>query len=91
MLVELSPKFQRYVEPDGVTELSANWTSNGEQPAKGSGENITTGSGLIETVTCAVEVHPLRFPVTVYVVGEVGFALTLEPVDVLNDVDGLHE
>jgi hypothetical protein len=55
------------------------------------GETVTTGRGLTVTVVCAVEVQPRRFPVTVYVVVETGFAVTLEPVDALSDVDGLHE
>ena len=55
------------------------------------GETVTTGIGFIVTVTCAVEVHPLASPVTVYVVVEDGFAVTLEPVVALSAVDGLHE
>lgn len=55
------------------------------------GETVTTGSGFTITVDCAVAVQPRRFPVTVYVVVEEGFAVTLEPVDELNVVDGLHE
>ena len=43
------------------------------------------------TVTCAVTVHPDASPVTVQVVVEDGFAVTLEPVVALNAVDGLHE
>ncbi len=35
--------------------------------------------------------HPFRSPVTVYVVGEDGLAVTLAPVVELNAVDGLHE
>lgn len=68
MLVELSPKFQRYAEPDVVTELSVNWTSSGEQPEELSGENVTAGSGLTVTVTCAVDEQPFVVPVTVYVI-----------------------
>jgi hypothetical protein len=52
---------------------------------------VTTGNGLIVTVTCAVAVHPDISPVTVYVVVEEGFAVTEEPVVALNAVDGLHE
>ena len=55
------------------------------------GETETTGRGFTVTVVCAVEVQPLRFPVTVYVVDEIGFAVTLEPADELSDDDGLHE
>ena len=42
------------------------------------------------TVTCAVAVQPDASPVTVYVVVEDGFAVTDEPVDALNEADGLH-
>jgi hypothetical protein len=42
-------------------------------------------------VTCAVAVHPLlEVPVTVYVVVEVGEAVTDEPVVLLSPVAGLH-
>ena len=43
------------------------------------------------TVTCAVAVHPFVVPVTVYVVVEAGFAVTLEPVELLKEEDGDHE
>jgi hypothetical protein len=52
---------------------------------------VTTGRGLTVTVTCPVAVHPFDVPVTVYVVVEVGFAVTGEPVDALSPVDGVHE
>jgi hypothetical protein len=55
------------------------------------GDSVTTGIGFTVTVTCAVAVHPDAFPVTVYVVVEEGFAVTLAPVVALNAVDGLHE
>ena len=55
------------------------------------GETVRTGIGFIVTVTCAVDVHPDASPVTVYVVVEVGFAVTDEPVVALNAVAGLHE
>ena len=56
------------------------------------GETVTTGRGLIVTVTCAVAVHPLLFvPVTIYVVVEVGDAVTGEPVVALSPVAGVHE
>ena len=55
------------------------------------GETVTTGSGFTVTVVCAVEVQPFKFPVTVYVVVEEGFAVTLAPVDELNVEDGLQE
>ena len=52
---------------------------------------VTTGSGLMVTVTCAVAVHPLAsVPVTVYEVVEDGFAVTEEPVDALRFVDGVQ-
>ena len=55
------------------------------------GEVITAGVGLTVTVTCADAVHPLLpVPITVYVVVEVGCALTFGPVDELRDADGLH-
>src|SRR5258705_6612986 len=54
-------------------------------------ETVTTGIGLIVTVTCAVAVHPDASPVTVYVVVEDGLDATDEPVVALNAVEGLHE
>lgn len=42
------------------------------------------------TVTCAVAVHPLDVPVTVYVVVVVGDAVTEAPVVLLSAVDGLQ-
>lgn len=54
-------------------------------------ETVTTGSGLIVTVTCAVAEHPFDVPVTVYVVEEVGVEVTGEPTVELNPVAGLHE
>ena len=51
---------------------------------------VITGGGLMVTVTCAVAVHPLDVPVTVYVVVEVGVAVTDAPVVLLNPVAGLH-
>ena len=55
------------------------------------GVTETTGSGLTVTVTCADDVHPFTSPVTVYVVVEDGFAVTLAPVVALSAVGGLHE
>src|SRR5436190_1948210 len=55
------------------------------------GETVSTGIGFIVTVTCAVEVHPFTSPVTVYIVVEGGFAVTVEPVVLLRFVDGVHE
>jgi hypothetical protein len=56
----------------------------------GFGETVITGIGLTVTVTCAVAVHPRASPVTVYVVVEVGLAVTDEPVVALNPVAGDH-
>ena len=56
----------------------------------GGGVTVTTGGGLTVTVTCAVAVHPLDVPVTVYVVVLVGFAVTEEPVVLLNPIAGLQ-
>ena len=56
-----------------------------------SGETERTGGGLTVTVTCCDAEHPNEFPVTVYVVVAVGVAMTVEPVDELNDADGLQE
>ena len=55
-----------------------------------SGDTVRTGIGFIVTVVCAVAVQPLASPVTVYVVVEGGFAVTLEPVVALRFVAGLH-
>jgi hypothetical protein len=54
------------------------------------GGTVITGKGLTVTVTCAVAVHPLLSPVTVYVVVVVGLAITNEPVVELNPVGGLQ-
>lgn len=43
------------------------------------------------TVTCPVAVHPLVVPVTVYVVVADGFAVTLDPVELLSEEAGDHE
>src|SRR6185503_18247929 len=54
------------------------------QIAGGGGTEIT-GGGLTFTVTCVEAVHPLlSVPVTVYVVVEVGLAVTVEPVVALS-------
>jgi hypothetical protein len=53
---------------------------------------VTTGSGLTFTVTCVDAVQPFTsVPVTVYVVVEVGLAVTGEPVVELSAVDGVHK
>jgi hypothetical protein len=58
----------------------------------GGGATVTTGRGLTFTVTCVDAVHPFTsVPVTVYVVVEVGFAVTGEPVVELNAVAGVHK
>ena len=54
------------------------------------GVTVRTGRGKTVTVTCDVEVHPSKSPVTVYVVVEEGLAVTLEPVDELSEAEGLH-
>ena len=58
--------------------------------AGGAGTEIT-GSGLTFTVTCVDAVQPLAsVPVTVYVVVEVGLAVTVVPVVALSPVAGDH-
>src|ERR1700752_3997221 len=54
-------------------------------------EAVTTGIGFTVTVTCVVAVQPSVLPVTVYVVVEVGLAVTVEPMLALKLVAGLHE
>ena len=55
------------------------------------GETVTTGIGLIVTVTCAVAEHPFTsVPVTIYVVVDDGFAVTDEPIVLLRLVGGLQ-
>ena len=54
------------------------------------GETLITGGGFTVTVTCAVAVHPLLVPVTVYVVVVAGVAVTDEPVVLLKPVGGDH-
>ena len=57
----------------------------------GGGATVTTGSGFTFTVTCVDAVQPFTsVPVTEYVVVEVGFAVTGEPVVELSAVDGVH-
>jgi hypothetical protein len=56
------------------------------------GETVITGSAFTVTVTCVVAVQLLMsVPVTVYVIVEVGFAVTLEPVVALSAVAGDQE
>jgi len=89
----LSPKFQDHelmVDGGATEDRSVNETETGEQSDAVTGEKLTTGSWLTLTVTCAVDVHPFKFPVTIYVVVETGFAVTLVPVVELNAVDGVH-
>ena len=58
----------------------------------GGGATVITGSGFTFTVTCVDAVQPLpSVPVTVYVVVDVGFAVTGEPVVALSAVDGVHK
>ena len=55
------------------------------------GETVTI-TVVTETVPCPVDVKPLlSVPVTVYVMVDVGVAVTDEPVVALKDVAGLHE
>ena len=55
----------------------------------GGGVTEITGSGFTFTVTCVDAVQPLpSVPVTVYVVVEVGLAVTVEPVVALSPVAG---
>jgi len=54
------------------------------------GVTVTTGKEFTVTVTCAVDVQPLMSPVTVYVVVDVGLAVTEEPVDELKDDEGVQ-
>ena len=49
------------------------------------------GSELTDIANVPLETQPLpSVPVTVYVIAEAGFALTLEPVVALKPVDGLQ-
>lgn len=54
------------------------------------GVTITVGTGLTVTVTVVVPVHPLVVPDTVYVVVDVGFAVTIAPVVEDKPVEGLQ-
>ena len=54
------------------------------------GETLIVGWLAMVTVTCAVAVHPNASPVTVYVIVDDGFAVTLEPVVVFSEVEGLQ-
>ncbi len=49
---------------------------------------VTFGRGFTFTVTCAVFEQPPLVPVTMYVVVELGFAVTVAPVVPLNPVAG---
>src|SRR5262245_53259939 len=55
------------------------------------GATVMTGWLAIVTVTCAVAVHPSASPVTVYVIVDVGVAVTLAPVVALSEVAGDQE
>ena len=51
----------------------------------------TDGKGLTVRIRVAVLEHPLAsVPVVVYVIDEVGFAVTIVPVTVFNPADGDH-
>lgn len=52
------------------------------------GETDTTGAGFTVTATVEVPVQPEVFPVTVYVVFDAGFALTVAKLVALNPVPG---
>ena len=54
------------------------------------GGTVIDGWLAMVTVTCAVAVHPRASPVTVYVTVEVGLAITVAPVVVFSEADGLH-
>ena len=51
---------------------------------------VTVGTGLTVTVTVVVPVHPFVVPDTVYVVVDVGFAVTTAPVVEDKPVEGLQ-
>jgi hypothetical protein len=54
------------------------------------GDTVTT-TVVTVTVPCPVDVHPFTsVPVTVYVMVDVGFAVTVAPVVALKSVAGLH-
>ena len=72
-----------------LAPLDVSIVDNPAQNATG-GEIFTTGIGLTVTVTCVVSEHPSEFPITVYVVVELGLAETEEPVVLLKPIDGLH-
>jgi hypothetical protein len=86
-VVALSPVVgdQTYVTaPDAVSVAVCCPT----QIAGGAG-TVITGSGFTFTVTSVDAVQPLpSVPVTVYVVVEVGFAVTVDPVVALSPVAG---
>lgn len=55
------------------------------------GLTVMVGKGFTVTVTVFVFTHPFAsVPVTVYVVVEVGFAVTVAPVVEDKPVEGLH-
>lgn len=55
-----------------------------------SGVTKNVGDGFTVSVNWVVDEHPFALPVTVYVVVDVGLAVTLEPVVALSDAAGLH-
>ena len=52
---------------------------------------VDCGRGLTVTVICDDAVQPVTVPTIVYVIVDVGFAVTEEPVVLLKPVAGLHE
>jgi hypothetical protein len=77
---------QEYVVAPPAVRVALCWPAH----IAGGVVTVTTGSGFTVTVTCPVAVHPFEVPVTVYIVVEVGLAVTGEPMVELNPVAGDH-
>jgi hypothetical protein len=77
---------QLYVVPPPAVNVTP------EPPPQMAGGELTVivGPGVTVTVTAAVPEQPEVVPVTVYVVVDVGFAVTLDPVVPLKPVEGVQ-
>jgi len=87
-VVPLNPVAGAHVYVDALEAVSDTFPP--VQIDGAAGETDTTGAGFTVTATVEVPVHPAVLPVTVYVVLEAGFALTVARLVALSPVAGDH-